>query len=29
VAQILPNLLVSTGGAVYGSPKVEAFLDVS
>jgi 3',5'-cyclic-AMP phosphodiesterase len=29
VAQILPNLLVSTGGAVYGSPKVEAFIDLT
>jgi Icc-related predicted phosphoesterase len=27
-AQILPNLAVRTGGAVYGSPKVEAFIDL-
>jgi predicted phosphohydrolase len=29
VAQVLPNLEVRTGGAVYGSPKVEAFIEVN
>jgi predicted phosphodiesterase len=28
-AQILPNLLVLTGGAVYGEPKVQRVFDVS
>jgi hypothetical protein len=29
VAQILPNLLVKTGGAVYGKPQIQELIRVN